>query len=81
VGVAAALRCQVRNDPRKSNLAVLYFLWAFLGDENLASSLPSPKPGLVSGTQEKRPMRSLNAGASTAFILVCTESTPSNSFN
>jgi hypothetical protein len=43
VDVAVALRCQVRNDPGKSNLAVLCVICVFPGDENVASSPPSPQ--------------------------------------
>jgi hypothetical protein len=44
MGIPAALHCQIRNDPGKSNLEVFFLLWVFPGDENLASSPPSSQP-------------------------------------
>jgi hypothetical protein len=73
VDVAAALRRQVRNDPGKSNLAVLFFFLflfcAFLGDENVASSSPSPQSRLVAGDEN------------VASTLASPESPPSDDFN
>jgi hypothetical protein len=81
VDIAAALCCQVRNDPGKSNLALLFFFlfWAFPDDENLASSPPSPQPRLIFGRHEKPPVNPLRPGASS--ILVSTESAHSDKLN
>jgi hypothetical protein len=81
VDIAAALHRQVRNDPGKNNLAVLFFVCAFPGDENMTSSPPSPQPRLVSARQEKRPVRLPRLGASVTYILVSTESDSSDNFN
>jgi hypothetical protein len=43
VDISAALRCQIRNDPEKSKVTALFLSWTFPGDENLASSPPSPQ--------------------------------------
>jgi hypothetical protein len=81
VDVATAFRRQVRNHPGKSNLALLFLFWTFPGDENMASSLPSPQPRLVSGRQEKRPARSPRFGAFATYILASAESVHSDDFN
>jgi hypothetical protein len=75
------LRRRVRNDPGKSNLAVLFLFWTFPGDENVASSPASPEPRLVFGYQENRPASFPCLGASATFILVSAESASSDDFN
>jgi hypothetical protein len=80
VNVAAALRRQVRNDPGKSNLAIPFRFWAFPGDENVASSPPSPQLRLLSGRQAKRPARPPPFGAFATSILVSAESGSSDDF-
>jgi hypothetical protein len=74
VDVAAALCCEVRNDPGKSNLWILYsfFSWTFPADENVASLPPSPQPRIVSDRQENRPASSPRHGTTT-FIFDRTE--------
>jgi hypothetical protein len=71
----------VRNDPGKSNLVLLFLFWAFSGDENLASSQPSPQPRLLFGRQEKPHASPLRAGASVPSILVSTESADFDELN
>jgi hypothetical protein len=72
---------QIENDPRKHILGLLFLFLAHLGDENLASLLPSTELRRVSGHQEKRPARSPRLGPFATIIHVSPESVPSYDFN
>jgi hypothetical protein len=81
MNISAALRRQARIGLGRRNLAVLCLFEAFLGDENVASSRPSPQPRSISGRQEKQPAGPSRFGSSVISILISTESAPSHDFN
>jgi hypothetical protein len=71
----------MRNDPGKSNLAVLFLFWNFSCSENVAASPPSPQPPFISNREEKSLANSPSFDAFATFVLGNTESFSSDGFN